>query len=85
MSTPANQVFVGTTQTNVVTVTSPGVQGPPGPNALPPVLVANLGTPTLGLLGFVTDSTSSVYGAIVTGGGFTPTPVFADGSAWRIG
>lgn len=31
MSTPATQVFVGTTQTNVVTVQTPGPQGPTGP------------------------------------------------------
>jgi len=31
MSTPQNQVFVGTTQTNVITVNSPGPQGPTGP------------------------------------------------------
>ncbi len=31
MSTPDTQVFVGTTQTNVVTVATPGPQGPTGP------------------------------------------------------
>lgn len=31
MSTPQNQVFLGTTQTNVLTVNSPGPQGPTGP------------------------------------------------------
>ncbi len=31
MSTPQNQVFLGTTQTNVITVNSPGPQGPTGP------------------------------------------------------
>ena len=31
MSTPQNQVFVGTTQTNVLTVNTPGPQGPTGP------------------------------------------------------
>jgi len=31
MSTPQNQVFLGTTQTNVITVNTPGPQGPTGP------------------------------------------------------
>lgn len=35
MSTPQNQVFLGTTQTNVLTVNSPGPQGPTGPMGNP--------------------------------------------------
>ena len=31
MSTPATQVFIGTTQTDVITVQTPGPQGPTGP------------------------------------------------------
>jgi hypothetical protein len=31
MSTPQSQVFIGTTQTNVITVNTPGPQGPTGP------------------------------------------------------
>jgi hypothetical protein len=35
MSTPATQVFVGTTQTNVIEVQTPGPQGPMGPMGNP--------------------------------------------------
>jgi hypothetical protein len=37
MSTPQNQVFVGTNQTNVITVNTPGPQGPTGPMGNPGV------------------------------------------------
>ena len=79
------QVTVSGTQCNVVQVATPGPQGPPGPNTLAPTLVAGLGAPLLGALGFVTDATSTTFASVVAGGGANVVPVYADGVVWRIG
>ena len=50
--------------------------------------VAALGTATLALRSFATDSTVTTtagIGAIVVGGGANGVPVYADGTNWRIG
>lgn len=53
---------------------------------LTPVTFANLpSADTLGLKAFITDANTLTYGSIVSGGGANNTPVFADGTNWRIG
>ena len=73
----------------VVQVATPGPQGPPGPAGsstyTTPVQVANLPVGSAGARAVVTDSTSSVFYAAVTGSGTITVPVFWDGSVWRIG
>jgi hypothetical protein len=34
---------------------------------------------------FVTDATAITFGSAVAGGGSTPSPVYFDGSVWRVG
>jgi hypothetical protein len=34
---------------------------------------------------FVTDASVPVFGALVSGGGSTPVPVYFDGTSWRVG
>jgi hypothetical protein len=55
-------------------------------NFVQPVTVANLPSPsTAGLRGFVTDANATTFHSVVAGGGANFVPVFADGTAWRIG
>lgn len=52
------------------------------------VTVANLpaaATAGVGARAFVSDAVSQVFGATVTGGGSTASPVYSDGAAWRTG
>jgi hypothetical protein len=58
-----------------VTKTSPGTVG-----ALPTAASAGVGSRA-----FVTDATSTAFGAAATGGGGNAVPVFSNGSAWLIG
>jgi hypothetical protein len=53
--------------------------------SVPGVPVADLPDPTLGRRALVTDSTATTFNNVVAGGGASTTPVFADGTAWRIG
>jgi len=42
-------------------------------------------TAGLGARAFVTDALTPVFGATVTGGGAVATPVYSDGSLWKVG
>jgi len=49
---------------------------------------ANIANPTgagAGARSFVSDATSTTFGALYAGGGANNVPVYSDGSAWRIG
>ena len=97
MSTPQNQVFLGSTLTNVVTVVSPGPQGPTGPigttgptgptgpTTIGATTVSLLGTPILGTRSMVKDATATTFASIIVGGGTNTVPCYADGTNWRIG
>ncbi|MGL5004181.1 MAG: hypothetical protein ACRDAM_14675 [Casimicrobium sp.] len=50
-----------------------------------PVTVSSLPTPSVGKRNFVSDATVTTFGAVVVGGGGNFVPVWADGSAWRVG
>lgn len=39
----------------------------------------------VGARAFVTDATTTTFGAIVAGTGTNPVPVYSDGTNWRIG
>ena len=57
-------------------------------NLAEPVTVANLtaaSTAGAGARAFVTDSTVTVFGATVMGGGSNSVPVYSDGTNWKIG
>jgi len=47
---------------------------------LPTASTSNAGTRT-----FVSDSTSTTFGATVTGGGTNTVPVYSNGTSWKIG
>jgi hypothetical protein len=47
--------------------------------------LAAAATAGAGARSFVTDGTAPVFGNTVTGGGAVPTPVYSDGTAWRVG
>jgi hypothetical protein len=55
----------------------------------PPVYtVANLpsaATMGIGARSFVTDATSPTFGATVAGSGSVATPVYSDGTNWKVG
>jgi hypothetical protein len=58
------------------------------PVFLPAYAVASLPAAVAGAIAFATDSSVSIsagLGAVVAGGGANKTPVYYDGSAWRIG
>ena len=73
--------FAGTTSiTGATTFTKPVVEGT--------FTVGALGPATKGATAFVSDSTATLaagLGNTVSGGGADFTPVYADGSNWRIG
>jgi hypothetical protein len=46
---------------------------------------ATLPTGTQGMRAFISDATTQIFGGSVTGGGVTPSPVYHDGTVWRIG
>jgi hypothetical protein len=51
-------------------------------------IVANLATPAdagVGARSFVTDSSVSTFGSVVTGGGANKVPIYSDGTDWRVG
>jgi hypothetical protein len=85
MSTVVTEVF----GTNVVQVATPGPQGIPGPagsgSFTTPLTVGQLPISPQGTRAMVTDSTTNVFGAIVSGGGTYVVPVFFDGAFWRCG
>jgi len=47
---------------------------------LPPASTTNAGTRT-----FVSDSTTTTFGATVTGGGTNAVPVYSNGTSWKVG
>jgi len=47
---------------------------------LPTASTSNLGTRT-----FVSDSTTTTFGATVTGGGTNTVPVYSNGTSWKVG
>jgi len=47
---------------------------------LPTASTANAGTRT-----FVSDSTTTTFGATVTGGGSNTVPVYSNGTSWKVG
>jgi len=47
---------------------------------LPTASTANAGTRT-----FVSDSTTTTFGATVTGGGTNTVPVYSNGTSWKVG
>jgi hypothetical protein len=57
--------------------------------AAPPVYtVANLPSAVImgiGARSFVTDATTPSFGATVVGGGSVATPVYSDGTNWKVG
>jgi hypothetical protein len=64
----------------------PGTGG--GGGILPPTTVSGLPAPAtagVGARGFVTDSTSTSFAAIVAGSGINRVPVYSDGTNWHIG
>lgn len=50
-----------------------------------PVKVSELPKGTIGDRGFVTDSLGPIWGVPVAGLGAVPTPVYHDGTVWRVG
>ena len=47
---------------------------------LPTASTSNAGTRT-----FVSDSTTTAFGATVTGGGSNTVPVYSNGTSWKVG
>ena len=47
--------------------------------------VAKLPTGGQGMRAFVTDATSTTFGAAAVGGGANKVPAFHDGTGWKIG
>ena len=47
---------------------------------LPTASTTNAGTRT-----FVSDSTTTTFGATVTGGGSNTVPVYSNGTSWKVG
>jgi len=47
---------------------------------LPTASTSNAGTRT-----FVSDSTTTTFGATVTGGGSNTVPVYSNGTSWKVG
>jgi len=47
---------------------------------LPTASTTNAGTRT-----FVSDSTTTTFGATVTGGGTNTVPVYSNGTSWKVG
>jgi len=47
---------------------------------LPTASTSNVGTRT-----FVSDSTTTTFGATVTGGGTNTVPVYSNGTSWKVG
>ena len=51
-------------------------------------LVSNLPTAKdagIGFRAFVTDSSVSTFGSVVTSGGTNKVPIYSDGTDWRVG
>ena len=48
--------------------------------ALPSAAISGVGA-----LGFVTDALTPTFGASVAGGGAVPSPVYSDGTTWKVG
>jgi hypothetical protein len=73
----------------VIEVATPGpqgIQGPPGSGSFTtPLAVGQLPVSPQGTRAIVTDSTTSDFYAVVSGGGTLVVPVFYDGAAWRVG
>lgn len=75
--------------TNVIQVATPGPQGIQGPagsgSFTTPLTVGQLPVSPQGTRAMVTDSTTTVFYAVVSGGGVNVVPVFWDGNVWRVG
>lgn len=82
-------VSVEEISSQVIEVATPGPQGIPGPagsgSFTTPLAVGQLPASPQGTRAIVTDSTTSTYYAVVSGGGTLVTPVFFDGTFWRVG
>lgn len=77
-----NFVGPGIAVTNVAGIATVGLTDINGPayiaSALPPASV-------MYRRAFVSDAAAPAFGAVVTGGGTTLTPVYSDGANWRVG
>lgn len=63
-----------------------GIQGPAGSGSFTaPLAVGQLPVSPQGTRAMVTDSTTSTFYAIVSGGGTLVVPCFFDGTFWRVG
>jgi hypothetical protein len=87
--TSSGQVAVGEVTATVVEIATPGPQGIPGPAGsaayTTPTTVAALPVSPQGYRAFVTDATTTTFGAAPVGGGTNAVPVYFDGVIWRIG
>ena len=76
----------GTNVIEVATQGPQGIQGPAGSGSFTtPLAVGQLPPSPQGTRAIVTDSTTTSYYAVVSGGGTFVVPVFFDGTNWRIG
>ena len=83
----ANAVGLGT-NTTVIGTTSTTLTQLYGVTKSTNYTVATLpsaSTSGVGARAFVTDALAPVFGATVAGSGAVPTPVYSDGSAWKVG
>lgn len=76
----------GTNVVEVATQGPQGIQGPAGSGSFTtPLAVGQLPTAPQGTRAMVTDAMTSNFYDIVSGGGTLVTPVFFDGTFWRVG
>lgn len=84
MSVSVNEITV-----QLVEVATPGPQGIQGPagsgSYTTPLAVGQLPISPKGTRAMVTDSTTSTFYAVVSGGGTLVVPCFFDGTFWRVG
>lgn len=84
MSVSVNEI---TTQLIEVSTPGPqGIQGAAGSGSFTmPLAVGQLPVSPQGTRAIVTDSTTSTFYAVVSGGGTLVVPCFFDGVFWRVG
>jgi len=82
-------VSVNEITSQVIEVQTPGPQGIQGPagsgSFTTPLTVGQLPASAQGTRAIVTDSTTSTFYAVVSGGGTLVVPCFFDGTFWRVG
>jgi hypothetical protein len=82
-------VSVSEITSDLIEVATPGPQGIPGPagsaSFTTPLAVGQLPSSPQGTRAMVTDSTSTDFYALLSGGGTFVVPCFFDGTFWRVG